>query len=77
MQVVVSPETEVAVTAAVAEGRSTWRVSSTVFAHIASDQTLQSLGQFATPLTVQQYPAMPAGEQVRLPTNCTTCTELI
>lgn len=46
-QVVVSPETQAAVAAARAAGRSLWRVSSTVFAHVASDYLLQPLGRFA------------------------------
>lgn len=52
--------------AAQAAGRSTWRVSSTVFAHVASDQVLEPLGHFATQSAQQLYPATKAGDQVRL-----------
>jgi isopenicillin N synthase-like dioxygenase len=45
-------------------GRSTWRVSSTLFAHIASDRILQPLGRFAEEKTASQYPATPAGAYV-------------
>lgn len=45
-------------------GRSIWRVSSTLFSHIASDQTLQPLPQFATPEKQEKYPPTKAGDQV-------------
>lgn len=60
------PETLAALAAAQAAGRSTWRVSSTVFAHCASDQLLQPLGGFALPPdAAHQYPPQLAGAQVR------------
>ncbi len=45
-------------------GRSTWRVSSTLFAHIASDQVLRPLGHFADGELAADYPPTPAGEYV-------------
>lgn len=63
-QVVVTDATLAAVEAARAQGRSLWRVSSTVFSHVASDALLRPLGHFATPSACAQYPAMPAGQQV-------------
>lgn len=65
-QVLVTDATVTAVAAAKAAGRSTWRVSSTVFSHIASDQLLQPLGHFAEqPHAAEKYPPTPAGLQVR------------
>lgn len=66
LQVVVTSDTQAAMAAAQAAGSSTWRVSSTVFAHIASDVTLQPLGHFATsPEAAQAYPSIAAGLQVQ------------
>ncbi len=62
-QVVVSEDTVAAVQAAEAAGRSTWRVSSTVFAHIASDEELRPLGHFAQD-SAGLYPPTLAGIQV-------------
>ncbi len=42
-----------------------WRVSSTVFAHIASDQLLQPIGRFAEEPRKQLYMDMLAGEFVQ------------
>lgn len=63
LQVVVTDATVSAVAAAKAAGHCCWRVSSTVFAHIASDQVLQPLGHFAA--AEEQYPPTPAGLQVQ------------
>ena len=56
--------TQTAVQAARLEGRSLWRVSSTVFGHVASDQVLQPLAPFAGLPSASQYPAMKAGAYV-------------
>ena len=63
-EVVHTPEAVAAAEAARLAGRSTWRVSSTLFAHIASDQLLRPLGHFADGELVGNYPATPAGEYV-------------
>lgn len=47
------------------QGKSLWRVSSTVFGHIASDQVLQPLGKFNTPEALEKYPPIYAGEFVQ------------
>lgn len=47
-----------------AEGKSLWRVSSTLFSHTASDVTLEPLGRFATPDSLEKYPPVLAGNQV-------------
>lgn len=47
------------------KGESPWRVSSTVFGHVNSDQVLKPLGQFATLEANTQYPAIQAGTFVQ------------
>jgi hypothetical protein len=57
--------------AAAAEGRDTsnlqelWRVSSTLFGHIASDQVLKPMGRFATPEALAEFPPVETGQQVQ------------
>jgi len=63
-EVVVTPETQVAIERAKAEGRSLWRVSSTLFAHVASDNELKPLKPFASPEAQEKYPSLLAGTQV-------------
>ena len=46
------------------EGRPAWRVSSTVFSQIASDEILRPLEGFATPEAVAAYPPIPSGKYV-------------
>lgn len=65
MQVVVTDATVSAIAAAKATDRCCWRVSSTVFSHVASDQVLQPLGHFAAAAAAEQYPPTPAGLQVQ------------
>lgn len=64
-QVVCSEATLKALEAAKAEHRSTWRVSSTVFGHIASDWQLTPLGHFASLESMAAYPSLPAGQFVQ------------
>jgi len=45
-------------------GRSLWRVSSTLFGHIASDQVMRPLGRFAKGEMAHAYPPTPAGQYV-------------
>lgn len=45
-------------------GRPQWRISSTLFAHVASAKELVPLGSFATPEALAEYPSITAGEQV-------------
>ena len=47
-----------------AEGKSLWRVSSTLFGHIQSDQILEPLPPFDTAAAKKAYPSMYTGEQV-------------
>ena len=63
-EVVVVSQTSAAIQAAKDAARSLWRISSTCFTHIASDVTLQPLGDFATPEAVEAYPATSTGDQV-------------
>lgn len=48
-----------------ASGKSPWRISSTCFGHIQSDQLLQPLGMFASPQGMKSYPPILAGNQVQ------------
>lgn len=77
-EVVFTDATARALAAAAAAGRSQWRVSSTLFAHAASDALLRPLGRFGVSAgvssdmsadTQQQqlsaYPPTLAGEYVR------------
>ncbi|EFJ37417.1 hypothetical protein SELMODRAFT_165027 [Selaginella moellendorffii] len=63
-EVIVTKETIAAAEAAKQAGRSLWRVSSTVFGHIASDAILQPLGHFASAQAAKNYPATLAGDYV-------------
>lgn len=64
-EVVCTEETVAAAEAARRAGRSTWRVSSTVFSQIASDEVLRPLGPFATEQALKAYPEVPAGSYVQ------------
>lgn len=46
------------------ENKSLWRVSSTLFSNINSDQILEPLEHFKTPEATAAYPPIYAGEQV-------------
>lgn len=47
------------------EGRPVWRVSSTVFSQIASDEILRPLPPFHTEDSLRQYPSIATGKQVQ------------
>eukprot|EP00195_Chlamydomonas_chlamydogama_P005609 CAMPEP_0202898288 /NCGR_PEP_ID=MMETSP1392-20130828/6838_1 /ASSEMBLY_ACC=CAM_ASM_000868 /TAXON_ID=225041 /ORGANISM="Chlamydomonas chlamydogama, Strain SAG 11-48b" /LENGTH=394 /DNA_ID=CAMNT_0049584163 /DNA_START=103 /DNA_END=1287 /DNA_ORIENTATION=- len=64
-EVLVTESTLKAVQDARAAGRCLWRVSSTVFSHIQSDQVLQPTGSFATAEALRTYRPIRAGEQVQ------------
>ncbi|CAA3032359.1 Iron ascorbate family oxidoreductase [Olea europaea subsp. europaea] len=63
-EVVVTNRTIDAIKLATAQNRSLWRVSSTLFAHIASDAVLKPLGHFEESPLACNYPPMCAGEFV-------------
>lgn len=63
-EVVVTDRTLAAKERAEKAGKSTWRVSSTLFSHVASDQTLKPLGDFAKQSGAEKYPPTKAGIQV-------------
>ena len=65
MQVVCTEATRAAVDRARAAGRPLCRVSSTVFAHIASDELLRPIGRFAEEPRKPAYVDMLAGEFVQ------------
>lgn len=64
-EVVVVESTKTAIEKAKSEKRSLWRISSTLFAHIASDQTLEPLGRFKNARSSAEYPPTKAGKQVQ------------
>jgi isopenicillin N synthase-like dioxygenase len=64
-EVVVCDATVAAVEKAKAAGKSRWRISSTLFSHIASDNTLQPLDVFANAERLEKYPPTLAGQQVQ------------
>ncbi|RHY36546.1 hypothetical protein DYB34_010179 [Aphanomyces astaci] len=64
-EVVVSNETLSAIEARRLANQSLWRVSSTLFSHINSDDTLQPVGRFATSDRLAKYPPILTGHQVR------------
>jgi isopenicillin N synthase-like dioxygenase len=63
-EVVVSPATVASIEAARSAGRSHWRVSSTLFSHIASDETLEPVGSFAGRPGASEYPPILCGHHV-------------
>ncbi|XP_021834647.1 uncharacterized protein LOC110774424 [Prunus avium] len=63
-EVVVTNRTVDAIKLATEEHRLLWRVSSTLFAHIASDAVLKPLGRFAESSLASKYPVIYAGEFV-------------
>ncbi|PKA60358.1 hypothetical protein AXF42_Ash008417 [Apostasia shenzhenica] len=63
-EVVVTQRTLDAIEVARQHKRSLWRVSSTLFSHIASDLTIKPLGHFAEGPDASKYPPMFAGEYV-------------
>lgn len=68
-EVCVAPATMTAIEKAKEEKKCLWRVSSTLFSHIASDNTLQPLGKFATGDAMKLYPPTKAGHQVQAELN--------
>jgi len=64
-EVIVSKDTIVAADKAREEKRSLWRVSSTLFSHIASDNILEPLGIFSTEESRKKYPPTKTGDQVQ------------
>lgn len=63
-EVIVTEDTLKAVEKQKAVGRPLWRISSTLFFHVASDSTLKPLGNFSNPKSLQEYPPTFAGDQV-------------
>ncbi|XP_058073522.1 uncharacterized protein LOC131222472 [Magnolia sinica] len=65
-EVVATNRTIDAIESARQQNRSLWRVSSTLFAHIASDAVLKPLGHFANSPLASKYPPICAGDFVEL-----------
>jgi isopenicillin N synthase-like dioxygenase len=64
-EVVYTDEVKRRVEEAQKNGKSTWRISSTLFSHINYDVTLKPLYKFNTPESSAAYPAINAYEQVQ------------
>ncbi|KAI8846952.1 hypothetical protein BC829DRAFT_397513 [Chytridium lagenaria] len=65
-EVVIVPSTLKAIEAQKAKNRPLWRISSTLFFHIASDNELKPLERFATEENVKKYPPLMTGTQVQV-----------
>ncbi|KAG4070263.1 hypothetical protein HA402_009826 [Bradysia odoriphaga] len=63
-EVVVNNDTLKTIDRRASKNESLWRVSSTLFGHIASDCTLEPLDAFATTESKKMYPPILAGDQV-------------
>jgi hypothetical protein len=75
-EVVVNKATRKVIEAKKAKGESLWRVSSTCFGHIASDQTLEPLAPFNTPEAMKKWPSVLAGHQVDAALLCVSLSLL-
>ncbi|KAJ3300647.1 hypothetical protein HK104_008581 [Borealophlyctis nickersoniae] len=64
-EVVVVPQTLEAMERQKARNRPLWRISSTLFFHIASDNVLTPLSDFATEESRKKYPEILTGKQVQ------------
>ena len=64
-EVIVSSNTKNTIDQRRAAGKSLWRVSSTLFGHLQSDQILEPLGHFKTPESSEKFPPKFVGDQVR------------
>jgi len=63
-EVVVNEQALEAADKAEKEGLSLWRISSTLFGHIASKESLKPVAHFAALPTAKDYPDITAGQQV-------------
>lgn len=68
-EVVVSKETLEAIEKRRSINGSLWRVSSTLFGHIATDSVLEPLEAFRTEKAKEMYPSILAGDQVNAELN--------
>jgi isopenicillin N synthase-like dioxygenase len=69
-EVVCAPETLTAIEKARESGTSLYRISSTLFSHIASDNVMQPLGKYGESEAVRaKYPPIKAGHQVQAELN--------
>lgn len=64
-EVIVNNKTVEVINKRKCEGKSLWRVSSTCFGHIQSDQILEPIECFKTNDSISKYPTKFAGDQVR------------
>jgi hypothetical protein len=64
-EVVITSKTKDVIEAKKAKGESLWRVSSTLFSHVQSDQVLEPLPPFDTKEAKSKFPAIKTGHQVQ------------
>ncbi len=64
-EVCVVEETLAAIERQKQKGRPNWRISSTLFYHLASDNILEPVAHFRTPEAIKAYPAQYVGTQVQ------------
>lgn len=64
-EVVINDQTKAVIEKRKAEKKSLWRVSSTLFSHIQSDQLLEPLAPFNTPEAVAKFAPILAGHHVQ------------
>lgn len=63
-EVVVSEATKKALENSEKLGKCTWRVSSTLFGHVKSDEILEPMGKLKTKESEEMYPSIIAGDFV-------------
>ncbi len=64
-EVIVTADTRAVIDRKKAAGESLWRVSSTLFSQIASDQVLSPLAPFDSREAKEQFPPIKCGDQVK------------
>jgi isopenicillin N synthase-like dioxygenase len=64
-EVTIVPETQSAIAKQIQLNRPLWRISSTLFFHVASDNYLEPLLHFSNKASIKDYPKITAGDQVR------------
>lgn len=68
-EVVINSDTTKVISQRKEQGKSLWRVSSTLFGHIQSDQMLEPLHHFRNEISEQKFPPILAGNQVSMLTH--------
>lgn len=69
-EVIISAATTKTITERKNLRKSLWRISSTLFGHIQSDQILEPLAQFSNAESIRKFPRILAGDQVSYSSVC-------